>query len=47
MLFANNYLQGTKSHSIMAKMYVNFALLQKLTFYKDRVNAVGLLAYIA
>lgn len=31
----------------MAKMYVNFVLLQKLTFYKDRVNAVGLLTYVA
>lgn len=47
MLFSNKYLQGTKSHSIMAKMYVNFVLLQKLTFYKDRLNAVSLLAYIA
>lgn len=46
MLFVNNYFQGTKAHSVMAKMYVNLVLIQKLTFYKDRVNAMILLAYI-
>lgn len=42
-VIACNYFHGSKSYTIMTKIYLNFVLFQELPFYKDRANAVGLL----